>query len=129
MNGEGLFRKLSPSFSLPDLKESGIFSEKNKDRFRDRIMFPIRNIKGDCIAFGGRIIDQGEPKYLNSPETSTFSKSKELYGLYEARLNNSKLDSLFVVEGYMDVIALYEKGVTNSVAILVQQSPHCIYQN
>mgnify|MGYP003324796054 FL=1 len=115
---EGLFRKLSPSFSLPDLKESGIFSEKNKDRFRDRIMFPIRNIKGDCIAFGGRIIDQGEPKYLNSPETSTFSKSKELYGLYEARLNNTKLDSLFVVEGYMDVIALYEKGVTNSVATL-----------
>ena len=115
---EGLFKKLSPSFSLPDLKESGIFSEKNKDRFRDRIMFPIRNIKGDCIAFGGRIIDQGEPKYLNSPETSTFSKSKELYGLYEARLNNTKLDSLFVVEGYMDVIALYEKGVTNSVATL-----------
>lgn len=115
---EGLFKKLSPSFSLPDLKESGIFSENNKDRFRDRIMFPIRNIKGDCIAFGGRIIDQGEPKYLNSPETSAFSKSKELYGLYEARLNNTKLDSLFVVEGYMDVIALYEKGVTNSVATL-----------
>ncbi len=115
---EGLFKKLSPSFSLPDLKEAGIFSENNKDRFRDRVMFPIRNIKGDCIAFGGRIIDQGEPKYLNSPETSAFSKSKELYGLYEARLNNTKLDSLFVVEGYMDVIALYEKGVTNSVATL-----------
>ena len=115
---EGVFKKLSTSFSLPDLKESGIFSEKNKDRFRDRIMFPIRNIKGDCIAFGGRIIDQGEPKYLNSPETSAFSKSKELYGLYETRLNNTKLDSLFVVEGYMDVIALYEKGVTNSVATL-----------
>ncbi len=115
---EGLFKKLSPSFSLPDLKEAGIFSENNKDRFRDRVMFPIRNIKGDCIAFGGRIIDQGEPKYLNSPETSAFSKSKELYGLYEARLNNTKLDSLFVVEGYMDVIALYEKGVTNTVATL-----------
>ena len=71
-------------------------------------MFPIRNIKGDHIAFGGRIIDEGEPKYLNSPETKTFSKSKELYGLYEARKLNNPLQSVFVVEGYMDVIALHQ---------------------
>ena len=83
---EGLFEILSKEYKQEDLSESGLFSEKMKDRFRGRLMFPIRNIKGDHIAFGGRIIDEGEPKYLNSPETKTFSKSKELYGLYEACL-------------------------------------------
>jgi DNA primase len=82
---EGLFQILSKEYEKNDLTDSGLFSEKMKDRFRGRLMFPIRNIKGDHIAFGGRIIDEGEPKYLNSPETKTFSKSKELYGLYEAR--------------------------------------------
>ena len=115
---EGLFQILSKEYEKNDLTDSGLFSEKMKDRFRGRLMFPIRNIKGDHIAFGGRIIDEGEPKYLNSPETKTFSKSKELYGLYEARKLNSPLQSLFVVEGYMDVIALHQNGVTNAVASL-----------
>ena len=115
---EGLFKILSKEYKQEDLSESGLFSEKMKDRFRGRLMFPIRNIKGDHIAFGGRIIDEGEPKYLNSPETKTFSKSKELYGLYEARKLNNPLQSVFVVEGYMDVIALHQNGVKNAVASL-----------
>jgi len=115
---EGLFEILSKEYKQEDLSESGLFSEKMKDRFRGRLMFPIRNIKGDHIAFGGRIIDEGEPKYLNSPETKTFSKSKELYGLYEARKLNNPLQSVFVVEGYMDVIALHQNGVKNAVASL-----------
>ena len=115
---EGLFEILSKEYKQEDLSESGLFSEKMKDRFRGRLMFPIRNIKGDHIAFGGRIIDEGEPKYLNSPETKTFSKSKELYGLYEARKLNNPLQSVFVVEGYMDVIALHQNGVNNAVASL-----------
>ncbi len=115
---EGLFKILSREYQSEDLSDSGLFSEKMKDRFRGRLMFPIRNIKGDPIAFGGRIIDEGEPKYLNSPETKTFSKSKELYGLYEARELNTPLKSVFVVEGYMDVIALHQNGVTNAVASL-----------
>ena len=81
-------------------------------------MFPIRNIRGQCVAFGGRIIGDGEPKYLNSPETKTYSKSNELFGLYEARSLTKNLDSLIVVEGYMDVIALYQNGVKNAVASL-----------
>jgi DNA primase len=81
-------------------------------------MFPIRNIRGQCVAFGGRILGDGEPKYLNSPETKTYSKSNELFGLYEARELNKSLDSLIVVEGYMDVIALHQNGVKNAVASL-----------
>ena len=81
-------------------------------------MFPIRNIRGQCVAFGGRIIGDGEPKYLNSPETKTYSKSNELFGLYEARSLDKNLDSLIVVEGYMDVIALHQNGVKNAVASL-----------
>jgi DNA primase len=88
------------------------------DRFRDRIMFPIRDARGRTIAFGGRIIDQGEPKYLNSPETTLFHKGRELYGLFEVRRSRAPLRRLLVVEGYMDVVRLHQAGVTNAVATL-----------
>jgi DNA primase len=88
------------------------------DRFRDRVMFPIRDARGRVIAFGGRIIDQGEPKYLNSPETPLFHKGRELYGLYEARQTRAPLRRLLVVEGYMDVVRLHQAGVTYAVATL-----------
>ncbi|MDD7805796.1 MAG: DNA primase [Endozoicomonas sp. (ex Botrylloides leachii)] len=88
------------------------------DRFRGRIIFPIRDSRGRYIAFGGRIIGDGKPKYLNSPETAIFHKSKELYGLYEARKANRSLKQIIIVEGYMDVIALAQQGLTNSVATL-----------
>ena len=88
------------------------------DRFRDRIMFPIRDSRGRYIAFGGRILGDGKPKYLNSPETPIFHKGKELYGLYEARKANRSLKQIIVVEGYMDVVALTQQGLTNSVATL-----------
>jgi DNA primase len=91
---------------------------RHYDRFRDRIMFPIHDHRGRVIGFGGRILDQGEPKYLNSPETPIFHKGRELYGLYHARKANRELARLFVVEGYMDVIALHQHGVTNAVATL-----------
>ena len=101
---------------------AGLVIEKdhNKvyDRFRDRIMFPIRDSRGRCIGFGGRVLDKGEPKYLNSPETSLFHKGRELYGLYEARQQNRELARLIVVEGYMDVVGLAQHGITNAVATL-----------
>ena len=116
-----LFDKFSSKYSKTDIAESGLFStkeDKTFDFFRDRLMFPIRNIRGQCIAFGGRTLGDGELKYLNSPETKTYSKSNELFGLFEAREINKKLDSLIVVEGYMDVIALHQNGVRNAVASL-----------
>jgi DNA primase len=88
------------------------------DRFRDRIMFPIRDVRGRCIAFGGRAMGDGEPKYLNSPETVLFHKGRELYGLYEARQALRQIDRFVVVEGYMDVIALARHGIDFSVATL-----------
>lgn len=88
------------------------------DRFRNRIIFPIRNTRGEIIAFGGRIIDQGEPKYLNSPETILFSKSHELYGLFEAQKAIRDKNHVIVVEGYMDVIALAQFGIDNVVATM-----------
>jgi DNA primase len=88
------------------------------DRFRDRIMFPIRDARSRVIAFGGRIIDAGEPKYMNSPETSVFHKGKELYGLYEARQARQALTRLLIVEGYMDVVRLHQAGVTYALATL-----------
>jgi len=88
------------------------------DRFRDRLMFPIRDRRGKVIAFGGRVIDQGEPKYLNSPETPIFHKGRELYGLFEARQANRKLRNILIVEGYMDVVALAQFEITNAVATL-----------
>ena len=88
------------------------------DRFRDRVMFPIRNVKGECIGFGGRVLDQGEPKYLNSPETPVFSKGRELYGLFEARTAIRQHGYALVAEGYMDVVALAQLGFANAVATL-----------
>ncbi|MGB5332925.1 MAG: DNA primase [Woeseiaceae bacterium] len=88
------------------------------DRFRDRIMFPIRNTRGRTIGFGGRIIGDGEPKYLNSPETVLFHKGRELYGLFEARQALRQIEQLVVVEGYMDVVALARHGVDFAVATL-----------
>ncbi len=88
------------------------------DRFRDRLMFPIRDSRGRVLAFGGRIIDQGEPKYLNSPETLLFHKGRELYGLYEVRQSRTALKRLMVVEGYMDVARLHQAGVNYAVATL-----------
>ena len=88
------------------------------DRFRERVMFPIRDARGRVIAFGGRVLGDGEPKYLNSPETPIFQKGRELYGFYEARQANRKLDRVIIVEGYMDVIALAQHGITNATATL-----------
>ena len=118
---DGLLNHLGSDTPSKELDESGLFSKKDDrfyDRFRGRVIFPIRNIKGDFIAMGGRIIDEGEPKYLNSPETSFFNKSNELFGLYEVKELEKNIASLIVVEGYMDVIGLFEHGVKNAVATL-----------
>ena len=111
--------------STQDLLTMGmIVPKKDKkddyyDRFRDRLMFPIHNTKGSVIGFGGRVLSSKDnPKYLNSPETPLFSKSKELYGLYHCRKYSRKIDAIIVVEGYMDVIALHQQGITNVVATL-----------
>src|SRR5271165_4759735 len=88
------------------------------DRFRDRLMFPIRDSRGRVIGFGGRVIDQGEPKYMNSPETPLFHKGRELYGLYEARQARGDFKRLLIVEGYMDVVRLHQAGITYAVATL-----------
>jgi DNA primase len=95
-------------------KEDG----KRYDRFRERIMFPIRDNRGRIIGFGGRVLGDDKPKYLNSPETPIFHKSQELYGLYEARKQNRHLDKMIIVEGYMDVIALAQYGISYAVATL-----------
>lgn len=106
------------------LIESGMVVEsadedKVYDRFRDRIVFPIKDLRGRTIAFGGRVLsDDAKPKYLNSPETHVFHKGRELYGLYEARKRVRKLEKLIVVEGYMDVVALAQNGIGYSVATL-----------
>ena len=106
----------------PLLVESGLVIESDDgrryDRFRGRVMFPIRNLKGELIGFGGRIIGKGEPKYLNSPETPVFNKGQELYGAWEARQAIRREDQVIVVEGYMDVVGLAQLGVDNAVATL-----------
>ena len=91
---------------------------KRYDRFRDRIMFPIVNVRAQVIGFGGRVLDKGEPKYLNSPETPLFEKGRELYGLYQAQKAIRSAQQVLVVEGYMDVVALAQHGVEYSVATL-----------
>ena len=101
-----------------DGKGSNKGSVKRYDRFRDRIMFPIRNSKGQVIAFGGRILDKGEPKYLNSPETTIFKKGQTLYGLFEGRKAIREMGYALVCEGYMDVVALAQLGFANAVATL-----------
>ena len=112
-----------PGYDDPLLAESGLVivnedEEKRYDRFRDRIMFPIRNVKGECIGFGGRVLGDGMPKYLNSPETPVFSKGRELYGLFEARNALREHGFVLVTEGYMDVVALAQLGFPNAVATL-----------
>ena len=118
-----------PRYDDPLLEESGLVisqaaegvddaDRKRYDRFRDRIMFPIRSVQGEVIGFGGRVLDKGEPKYLNSPETPVFSKGRELYGLHEARQGLRQRGYALVVEGYMDVVALAQLGFPNAVATL-----------
>ena len=119
-----------PNYDDPLLAESGLVitnnesgdgdkaTEKRYDRFRDRMMFPIRNVKGECIGFGGRVLFEGTPKYLNSPETPVFSKGRELYGLFEARTHLREYGYALVTEGYMDVVALAQLGYPNAVATL-----------
>lgn len=100
------------------IAEESSTGEKRYDRFRDRVMFPIRNIKGECIGFGGRVLGNDKPKYLNSPETPVFSKGRELYGLFEARNALREHGYALVTEGYMDVVALAQLGFPNAVATL-----------
>jgi DNA primase len=111
-----------PNYSDPALAECGliIVNEQGRryDRFRDRIMFPIFDQRSNVIGFGGRVLETGEPKYLNSPETPLFEKGRELYGLTQARQGIRDSDTVVVVEGYMDVVALAQHGVTNAVATL-----------
>ena len=123
-----------PNYDDPLLAESGLVivnadDDKRYDRFRDRVMFPIRNVKGECIGFGGRVLASGAgpagapeaapgPKYLNSPETPVFSKGRELYGLFEARAALREHGYALVTEGYMDVVALAQLGFPNAVATL-----------
>jgi DNA primase len=111
--------------SRAKLLELGLIRERDKDKgeghydyFRDRLMFPIRDQRGRVIAFGGRVLDAGEPKYLNSPETALFHKGRELYGLFEVRQDRAPLTRLMVVEGYMDVVRLHQAGIGYAVATL-----------
>lgn len=120
---DGLLKSLGGSEDRKQkLIETGMVIKKDSgkcyDRFRERVMFPIRDRRGRVIAFGGRILDQGEPKYLNSPETPIFHKGRELYGLFEARQANRKLKNILIVEGYMDVVALAQFDIRNAVATL-----------
>lgn len=126
---EGVFGTYRDDGIAAPLIENGLLIEsqdkrdadgkpRRYDRFRDRIMFPIRNTKGNVIGFGGRVMGQGEPKYLNSPETPLFSKGTELYGLFEARHAIRENGYVLVVEGYMDVVALAQLGFANAVATL-----------
>jgi DNA primase len=111
-----------PDYQAKALVDAGLVIQgedgKRYDRFRDRVMFPILNQRGQVIGFGGRVLDQGEPKYLNSPETPVFEKGRELYGLYQARGAIRRQGMVLVVEGYMDVVALSQMGVENAVATL-----------
>lgn len=114
--------KVFDNYDDPTLVEAGLVIEsedgRRYDRFRERVMFPIRNVRGSLIGFGGRIIGKGEPKYLNSPETPLFSKGQELYGLWEARQAIRQEGQVIVVEGYMDVVGLAQQGIANAVATL-----------
>jgi len=120
-------RSVFVDYQAPELVEAGLVIDKSDeegggrkryDRFRDRVMFPIRNTKGQIIGFGGRIMEQGEPKYLNSPETPLFQKGFELYGLFEARQAIREAGYVLVTEGYMDVVALAQMGFPQAVATL-----------
>ena len=109
-------------YSVAELQQAGLVIKNEQgrlyDRFRDRVMFPIMNQKGEVIAFGGRVMGSGEPKYLNSPETPLFEKGREVFGLPQARAALREKNTAIVVEGYMDVVALAQHGVGNAVATL-----------
>ncbi|MBW8363800.1 MAG: DNA primase [Rhizobium sp.] len=114
-------KQVFADYTTDALAASGLVIDGDRgryDRFRDRIMFPIRNAKGQIVGFGGRVLDQGEPKYLNSPETPLFHKGSEIYGLFEARAAIKAAGRAIVVEGYMDVVALAQHGVEFAVATL-----------
>tara|TARA_B110000046_G_scaffold185426_1_gene226981 strand:- start:3334 stop:5373 length:2040 start_codon:yes stop_codon:yes gene_type:complete len=121
---QNLMQELAPKAEQEQgLIDAGMVVEKEEnkrryDRFRDRIMFPIKDYKGRIIAFGGRVLGDDKPKYLNSPETVVFHKQKELYGLYEARQHERNLKRIMVVEGYMDVVALAQHNINYAVATL-----------
>jgi DNA primase len=126
-NGWDSLKAVFPDYEAVALVEAGLIIQqvdedgrktKRYDRFRERVMFPIRNTKGQVIAFGGRIMEHGEPKYLNSPETPLFSKGSELYGLFEARQAIRDAGYVLVTEGYMDVVALAQMGFPQAVATL-----------
>lgn len=126
-DGWDSLRSVFPDYDAEALVEAGLVIDKSGeegggrkryDRFRDRIMFPIRNAKGQVIGFGGRVMGAGEPKYLNSPETPLFQKGSELYGLFEARQAIRDKGYVLVTEGYMDVVALAQFGFEQAVATL-----------
>ncbi len=114
--------EIFPDYESPLLVKTGMVNEneekKRYDRFRDRIMFPILNLKGKIVGFGGRVIEKNEPKYLNSPETSLFEKGQELYNLFAARKAIRDAEKVLVVEGYMDVVVLSQYGIEYAVATL-----------
>ncbi|MDA8129453.1 MAG: DNA primase [Betaproteobacteria bacterium] len=114
-------KQVFPDYTANALAASGLVIDGERgryDRFRDRIMFPIKNGKGEIVGFGGRVLGDGEPKYLNSPETPLFHKGSEIYGLFEARAAIKTAGRVVVVEGYMDVVALAQHGVEFAVATL-----------
>tara|TARA_Y100001970_G_scaffold288859_1_gene417453 strand:- start:2034 stop:3755 length:1722 start_codon:yes stop_codon:yes gene_type:complete len=115
-------RKSALKKDYENYNQSGLMIKNEKghyyDRFRNRIMFPIKNISGKIIGFGGRIISNEQPKYLNSPETNIFRKANELYGLYEAKNKKGNIDKIIVVEGYIDVISLTQNGIESVVATM-----------
>src|SRR5581483_10895398 len=117
---DALKRALAKNFPEPPLVEAGLVHRRDGadsfDYFRHRVMFPIGDRRGRIIAFGGRVLDDGQPKYLNSPETPLFQKGRNLYGWALARVAAAKDPSAIVVEGYMDVIALHRAGFTTAVA-------------
>jgi DNA primase len=121
---EGLVQELNRKKISLDLAEEARLIRPRKeqngfyDLFRERLMFPIHNLRGEVIAFGGRIYDQGEPKYLNSPESLVFNKSKILYGLFQSAKYVRSEDAIVIVEGYMDMVSLYQAGIKNCVATM-----------
>ncbi|WP_019023692.1 MULTISPECIES: DNA primase [unclassified Thioalkalivibrio] len=118
----GLLETLQPRFTPQQLVDAGLAARRDdggiRERFRARIMFPIRDRRGRITGFGGRLIEDGEPKYLNSPESEVFHKGQTIYGLFEARKASTRLDDIVVVEGYMDVVGLARAGFRRAVACM-----------
>ncbi|WP_018140153.1 DNA primase [Thioalkalivibrio sp. ALJ7] len=118
----GLIETLKPRFTPQQLVDAGLAARRDdggiRERFRSRIMFPIRDRRGRITGFGGRLIEDGEPKYLNSPESEVFHKGQTIYGLFEARKAGTRLDDIVVVEGYMDVVGLARAGFRRAVACM-----------